>query len=54
MMKVLRVNTGTAQEVTIGQRRVLTGTVSADDPIERLPSPRQVNLRELFKSCAKA
>ena len=30
------------------------GTVSAGDPIELLPGPREVNLGELFKSRAKA
>jgi MOSC domain-containing protein YiiM len=31
-----------------------TGTVSAGDPIELLPGPREVNLRELFRARARA
>jgi MOSC domain-containing protein YiiM len=30
------------------------GQVSADDPIELLPGPREVNLRELFKARSRA
>lgn len=32
---------------------VRTGSVRAGDPIHLAPGPREVNLRELFKSCAR-